>query len=286
MAYRGKYPNRIKEVSGRGKSGVVVWTNAGERFEFTARDTGGVMPKPGEEVERYLMPKKNPARTQRAAVGYVNRPSQITKKAPSKRLKKRRTVNLQSPRGVFPNPSPREREFLVKATVAPQFKKPPDDVMYGSPGTSALNAAKNYAGIYLSGYEVIPGGRRMGNKEDGKRLFEIMKFEALNHDIGYGAVVYVYELVSGPKLRKPIKKNPDSVHFDIDVNSHNARGSKAKTRVNPAIRHSGIQVQKEKAGKWVTFATFPKTPDGAKHAIEYAKAYHIAHPTLKLKVME
>jgi len=62
----------------------------------------------------YSEPKQNPApkrktsaRTQKAAVGYVNRPSQITKKAPSKRLKKRRTINLQSPRGVFPNPKPR-----------------------------------------------------------------------------------------------------------------------------------------------------------------------------------
>ena len=59
----------------------------------------------GKTMKKNPAPKrKTAARTQKAAVGYVNRPSQITKKAPTKRLKKRRTVNLQSPRGVFPNP--------------------------------------------------------------------------------------------------------------------------------------------------------------------------------------
>ena len=55
--------------------------------------------------------RKTAARTQRAAESYVRRPSQITKKAPSKRLKTRRTVNLQSPRGVFPNPRGREGDY-------------------------------------------------------------------------------------------------------------------------------------------------------------------------------
>lgn len=51
--------------------------------------------------------RKTAARTQKTAESYVRRPSQITKKAPTKRLKKRRTVNLQSPRGLFPNPKAR-----------------------------------------------------------------------------------------------------------------------------------------------------------------------------------
>lgn len=38
---------------------------------------------------------------------YVSRPSQITKKAPSKRLRRRRVKNVKSPkRGFFPNPRP------------------------------------------------------------------------------------------------------------------------------------------------------------------------------------
>lgn len=71
----------------------------------------------GQQMRNTLL-RKNPApkrktaaRTQKAAESYVRRPSQITKKAPSARLKKRRTVNLQSPRGVFPNPASRLGEF-------------------------------------------------------------------------------------------------------------------------------------------------------------------------------
>lgn len=76
----------------------------------------------------YSEPKQNPApkrktaaRTQKAAIGYVNRPSQITKKAPSKRLKKRRTINLQTPRGVFPKAKPRTNP--VSRVKAPAGKE-------------------------------------------------------------------------------------------------------------------------------------------------------------------
>ncbi len=127
-AYRGKYPSRIMEVSSHGRGKVVVYTNSGERFEFSARDTGGIMPKPGEEISVYLKPKKNPApkrktsaRTQKAAVGYVNRPSQITKKSPTKRLKIRRAKNLQSPRGVFPNPLSAKKHYVIQAWKGPRM---------------------------------------------------------------------------------------------------------------------------------------------------------------------
>jgi hypothetical protein len=150
----------------------------------------------GQQMRNTLL-RKNPApkrktsaRTQKAAESYVRRPSQITKKAPSKRLKKRRTVNLQSARGVFPNPKPRTA-----------------------------------------------------------------------------------------------KKNP-SVHFDIDVNSHNAKGSKAKTRTNPVSRKKEITVEQSLDKKnWTIFARFPDTPDGSKNAIEYAKAYSKKEPYLHLRVM-
>lgn len=57
-------------------------------------------------------PAKRPSKKTRPVIhraglpksGYVNRPSQITRKAPSKRLKKRRV--LAPRRGVFPNPLP------------------------------------------------------------------------------------------------------------------------------------------------------------------------------------
>src|SRR5574337_743636 len=135
--------------------------------------------------------KRNPTtRTQRAAESYVRRPSQITKKAPSKRLKKRRTINLQTPRGVFPNPKTRSSLEKTSRWVI-RNKKTGEVIMetFDIKKVNALNTAK---------YEAVP----------------ILK--------------YLQELNSG------IKKNPSSVHCDIDVNSHNARGAKAKTRTNPA----------------------------------------------------
>lgn len=64
--------------------------------------------------------RKTRATTQRAAESYVRRPSQATKKAPSRRLKIRRTKNLQSPRGVFPNPvaaKPKGKFVYVKKSL-------------------------------------------------------------------------------------------------------------------------------------------------------------------------
>lgn len=67
----------------------------------------------GKAAKKNPAPKrKTTARTQKAAVGYVNRPSQITKKSPTKRLKKRRTANLRSPKGVFPNPL--DKRYVVQ----------------------------------------------------------------------------------------------------------------------------------------------------------------------------
>lgn len=56
--------------------------------------------------------RKTRAVTQKAAVSYVNRPSQITKKSPTKRLRVRRTKNLRVPVGVFPNPSKSRNEIV------------------------------------------------------------------------------------------------------------------------------------------------------------------------------
>ena len=69
--------------------------------------------------------RKTAARTQRAAESYVRRPSQVTKKAPSPRLKKRRTINLQSPRGVFPNPKTRDNEIKVQSQIAMSHSSSP-----------------------------------------------------------------------------------------------------------------------------------------------------------------
>lgn len=60
---------------------------------------------PVRPLKKSAAPKrKTAATTQKAAEAYVHRNSQITKKAPSKRLKTRRTKNLRIPTGYFPNP--------------------------------------------------------------------------------------------------------------------------------------------------------------------------------------
>lgn len=59
--YRGKYPGRINEVAGgNGKPGngpargeVWVKTNGGDRYSIMAHNTGGVMPKGGEDISSY-----------------------------------------------------------------------------------------------------------------------------------------------------------------------------------------------------------------------------------------
>lgn len=53
------------------------------------------------------MKKKARRRVSSSAKSYVTRPSQITKRAPSKRLRKRRVKNIKKPvKGRFPNPRP------------------------------------------------------------------------------------------------------------------------------------------------------------------------------------
>lgn len=57
--------------------------------------------------------RKKP-KTKRA---YVSRPSQITKRAPTKRLKRRRAKNVAKPRkGFFPNPAP--IKYVIAASRA------------------------------------------------------------------------------------------------------------------------------------------------------------------------
>jgi hypothetical protein len=53
-SYSGKYPNKIRDVGSIGQRGVVrATTNAGEHYDIHARDTGGLMPKPGEDIGKH-----------------------------------------------------------------------------------------------------------------------------------------------------------------------------------------------------------------------------------------
>lgn len=117
--YRGKYPNRIHTVYGldKGKKYLFV-TNAGERLELTtaqikAAGFVNAPPGPGTEIDVLKSYAKNPAsrkprisRTNITPDEYVKRPSQITRKAPTKRAQARRKMHLDSglPPGYYPNP--------------------------------------------------------------------------------------------------------------------------------------------------------------------------------------
>lgn len=223
-----------------------------------------------KRAKRNPAPKrKTAARTQRAAVGYVNRPSQITKKPPTKRLKKRRTINLQTPRGVFPNP--RRRHPGHKAVYTVLKWKAEKNTVYG-------NSVFSFT---VEG----PNGTRFEGKTKPNSDFVI----GLPFFYPGDKIVAVLEVTPSGRLymtdaEPAAKRNPSSVHFDIDVNSHNARGAKAKTRVNPAPRKE-IKVSAQSIGReWRVIAKFPDTPQGAKDAIEYAKAYHVKKPSIRIKV--
>lgn len=53
--YRGKYPNKIRAVSGGsgGHGFALVETNSGERRSVHAKDTGGMYPKMGADLNDY-----------------------------------------------------------------------------------------------------------------------------------------------------------------------------------------------------------------------------------------
>lgn len=204
--------------------------------------------KPFPKMKQNPAPKrKTAARTQRAAVGYVNRPSQITKKAPSKRLKKRRTKNLQVPRGVFPNPSPRMDTGRVKSY----------NVYIVGDGYES----------YIKGFKTIKAAKEYIASIDTDRIYRIRPVTLVS---------MLDPIFEGNRRDFKVKKNPDSVHFDIDVNSHNARGAKAKTRVNPIARQklTGLKnfIVQESAFSgetgMKTIGVFAKVND----AFEYAKA--------------
>ena len=97
----------------------------------------GLSKAEAEKRARSLAAKKNPvkrktqARTQSAAEDYVYRQSQVTKKAPSKRLIKRRAINLQTQRGVFPNPAKREKQIIVEYELSGQNFAKRNRGMYG-----------------------------------------------------------------------------------------------------------------------------------------------------------
>lgn len=95
-----------------------------------------------------------------------------------------------------------------------------------------------------------------------------------------------------PKRRA--KRNPE-IH--VDINSHNQReaegymknpGAKKQVfKTNPSknyVHHYCVQCKPQSRKQWRDLASFPYTPEGKKHAIQYARAYKRLHPNYDLSV--
>lgn len=127
----------------------------------------------GKSVKKNPAPKrKTAARTQKAAVGYVNRPSQITKKSPTKRLKTRRAKNLRSPKGVFPNPA-RKNPVIpgIKKISHPLIKPKNDDAVYvreSSNGKDWLTVA-----VFSKKNAAIEYAHALDQKHAGRKFIEV-----------------------------------------------------------------------------------------------------------------
>lgn len=127
--YRGKYPNRINYMGMKTKepgqvgSVYIIKTYGGERIEINSKDmraagytdlpplNSDIAPLREFDVSRKSNPaKRGAAKTVRRSgvsdSAYVNRRSQITRKSPTKRLRKRRVTHVETgrPQGYFPNP--------------------------------------------------------------------------------------------------------------------------------------------------------------------------------------
>lgn len=100
--------------------------------------------------------KPNPARKRKTvtvikrakvpAKRYVNRPSQISRKPPTKRLKARREKALDAPAGYFPNPASGFRVSFFNSSAGKFYT-------YGPPISSKYEAIENAKqGVQESGY--------------------------------------------------------------------------------------------------------------------------------------
>jgi len=106
--YRGSHPRRIKAVEQAG-DGVYVVTNDDRNFYVPFKGLNGYTPRQGEDfplaIELALSDSRFTKRRINPSKRAVKRPSQITKKAPTKRLVARRKKAAAKPvKGYFPNP--------------------------------------------------------------------------------------------------------------------------------------------------------------------------------------
>lgn len=210
--------------------------------------------------------RKTFARTQSAAEAYVRRPSQTTRKAPSARLKKRRTINLQTPRGVFPNPSPREADAVYAREIFLIGYN--DGDLYRQRTTSIIdNLAKKYAKGQYDKAKALKLWRYWA--DDASKRYAA---EFFNQKTGFPVNVPTRELIAAMA---------EESYFEI-VASESEKFAR-KNPVRPKI--AKVKVMAQSIGqKWRVIAEFPNTPKGTSDAVEYAKAYHVKKPSIAIKV--
>jgi len=76
-----------------------------------------------------------------------------------------------------------DRHYSCRARVAPHLEAPLPDAFCMGFSKGFLDAARHYADQRLEGYEVVPGGARLGPN--------LVRFDAINHADQTGAAVYV-----------------------------------------------------------------------------------------------
>lgn len=78
-----------------------------------------------------------------------------------------------------------DRKFNVKAGLAPQFPAVEPATIRGGFSFGHFDAAEVFAAKFLPNYQVIPGGEHYN---------AVRRFEAINHNLGFGAVLWVEEV--------------------------------------------------------------------------------------------
>jgi len=227
------------------------------------RNTAFLTPKKNPAKRAIPVKRKNQARTQARAEGYVRRPSQITKAKPSKRLTTRRIKNLRVPMGVFPNPSSKAGDYEAARELFLFGSN--DGNLYRSRTTAIIdNLAKKYVkGIF-----------------DAEKSLILWKYWADD-----AAKRYAKDY--GGSFDVPTRKLVAKMAADYYA-EHIAEESVKfeKVKKNPTETRKTIVVEKSANGKtgWSILAAFPDSTGGSNRAIEYAKAYAIKDPKIYLRV--
>ena len=83
---------------------------------------------------------------------------------------------------------------MTKRSYAISSQWCPDDTLTGGYFVAAYDAAKNYVGLYLTGYTLVSCTYSRIQDTEKHGLHTLWRAEAVNHDTQMGAVIWVREL--------------------------------------------------------------------------------------------